>query len=54
MFHGPACVQASNQVPSNPAVLWPPAGTGRTYTADPLLSLLLLALHELLSLLAGH
>ncbi|XP_045674958.1 V-set and transmembrane domain-containing protein 2B isoform X2 [Phyllostomus hastatus] len=30
------------------------SGTGHTYTADPLLSLLLLALHKLLGLLAGH
>ncbi|XP_066205080.1 V-set and transmembrane domain-containing protein 2B [Saccopteryx leptura] len=30
------------------------SGTGPTYTSDPLLSLLLLALHKLLGLLLGH
>lgn len=30
------------------------AGTGPTYTTDPLLSLLLLALHKFLGLLVGH
>lgn len=38
----------------NRAPLSPPAGTGPTYTADPLLSLLLVALHQFLRLLLGH
>lgn len=36
------------------AILLSSAGTGPTYTSDPLLSLLLLALHKFLGLLVGH
>ncbi|KAF6079925.1 V-set and transmembrane domain containing 2B [Phyllostomus discolor] len=54
---GAAAAASSAPPPPGQAVLLRQrhgSGTGRTYTADPLLSLLLLALHKLLGLLAGH
>ncbi|XP_037000682.2 V-set and transmembrane domain-containing protein 2B isoform X1 [Artibeus jamaicensis] len=54
---GAAAAASSASPPPGQAVLLRQrhgSGTGRTYPADPLLSLLLLALHKLLGLLAGH
>ncbi|KAM5296973.1 V-set and transmembrane domain-containing protein 2B isoform 2-T2 [Glossophaga mutica] len=54
---GAAAAASSASPPPRQAVLLRQrhgSGTGRTYTSDPILSLLLLALHKLLGLLAGH
>ncbi|XP_017355390.1 V-set and transmembrane domain-containing protein 2B isoform X1 [Cebus imitator] len=52
-----AAAASSASPPSGQAVLLRQrngSGTGRSYTTDPLLSLLLLALHQFLRLLEGH
>nr|XP_054394781.1 V-set and transmembrane domain-containing protein 2B isoform X3 [Pongo abelii] len=52
-----AAAASSASPPSGQAVLLRQrhgSGTGRCYTTDPLLSLLLLALHKFLRLLVGH
>ncbi|XP_011525207.1 V-set and transmembrane domain-containing protein 2B isoform X3 [Homo sapiens] len=52
-----AAAASSASPPSGQAVLLRQrhgSGTGRSYTTDPLLSLLLLALHKFLRLLLGH
>lgn len=55
---GPVCSRAGRSVLVGQALTGPvfssPAGTGPAYTTDPLLSLLLLALHKLLGQLVGQ
>lgn len=55
---GPVCSRAGRSVLVDQVLTVPvflsPAGTGPAYTTDPLLSLVLLALHKLLGQLAGQ